>query len=517
MMASRCGVVLPALYGWLAALPFLLPAMIGRDFVQDDWFFLQQAREDWARWPGLPALLAPVPDAPFWRPLGSRIPFLIYHLAGGSHALAMGVNLALHGLGIVLAMRLIESVSRLLQCGRASSLQTTLIAFFLAAHSTFFLPVVWASGVQDLACLCWMAAGLNFFVKGLGRPRAGWPEFAAAGCCAAALLTKETGALMLPLMILIGWQNRVSSACRPWRPTNTFNSVETDPAARGKGFLVGEATNVPSGRETNGVPCSQASSRFQELLRDASSLGRDVRAPLFVIVTWFIARSILLPPAPPDSPYAWQFGANVLRNTLAFGWYLLNGPREALRFSSGLVTVLGAVAVVSSIAGLLPLFRRIRLPFFILCWLILGAAPFLPLAEQSYAYYAIPALCAFGFVLRTSRPAAPTFVLLFVAIALARISEFLAPFPAFEVRARWAAEANARIVLEMRDAPYAILESPSYPHTMALGKGLAATYRSAKPVSFLLLQSIPPNNPASWLRIEIDAKPPLILWLPAAP
>jgi len=106
---------------------------------------------------------------------------------------------------------------------------------------------------------------------------------------------------------------------------------------------------------------------------------------------------------------------------------------------------------------------------------------------------------------------------LFVAIALARISEFLAPFPAFEVRARWAAEANARIVLEMRDAPYAILESPSYPHTMALGKGLAATYRSAKPVSFLLLQSIPPNNPASWLRIEIDAKPPLILWLPAAP
>lgn len=161
-------------------------------FFADDYLFLDQVRGHSV------ATVWSVPDPlrNYWRPLGRQGYFGLVSLLGESPAIAHALNLAL--LAGILA--LLYMLARRLAGARAAMVATGIVAI----HEVADVPVVWASGSQDLLAV---AGGLGALVlASLGRTS--WAAVALLG----GLLSKETVAAT-PVIAL--WMLRVPG--ETWR------------------------------------------------------------------------------------------------------------------------------------------------------------------------------------------------------------------------------------------------------------------------------------------------------------
>jgi hypothetical protein len=155
----------------LAALIVRWPALRA-PFFADDWLFLDQVRSRSL----VGALFAPDPIGNFFRPLGRAAWF--WTLARFSHESARSFHVANLVLFLV-ALVLLWSIARRAAGERAAAMAVALFAVTQAAD----VPVLWASGSQDLLALVLVLAATRALMAGSRR--------AAAALFVAALLAKE--------------------------------------------------------------------------------------------------------------------------------------------------------------------------------------------------------------------------------------------------------------------------------------------------------------------------------------
>lgn len=186
---------------WMAALALIAIGIawihgpsLRAPFFADDYLFLQQVRE---RSLG-EALTSPDPLGNFFRPVGRQLAFWMLARAGGESPLPFhAFNLASFAL---LAALLFVLVRRW-----AGTKVAVFAAAFVGLHYAADVPVLWASGSQDLlaAVLAVVAIGL----QAAGRRAWAVPAYALA------LLSKESVALV-PLIAVVIDRERL----RSWRP-----------------------------------------------------------------------------------------------------------------------------------------------------------------------------------------------------------------------------------------------------------------------------------------------------------
>jgi hypothetical protein len=177
----------------LAAALWLQARVVSAPFFADDFVFLDQVRHR-----SLPGVLAgPDPIGNFVRPIGRQLYFWLLTRVGGETAWVFhAANLAL----FVGALALLFVVVRRLAGTVAAAIATAFVALHYAAD----VPLVWASGSQDLLALVGALAALALFLAGRR-----WP---AAVVFLVALLSKET-VLFLPLVAALAARR----AGEPWR------------------------------------------------------------------------------------------------------------------------------------------------------------------------------------------------------------------------------------------------------------------------------------------------------------
>lgn len=392
-----------------AALLVWLPA-IGTPFWGDDYVYLSAARA--ANEGGLPWIATFWPEQPpaFWRPLSQEAWWRVVDAGLADDArLAHLVLLAMHALASVAVGLLAWTLARSCRWTPASTIGVLAAGVYgvLALH---LLPVHWVAAANSpllvlftsLAMAAWLAAGLSD-----GPSRAalatGVPLLTAA-----ALLSKES-AVLTPLLLVV----LAAFAGREPR------------AAQRKAFA----------------------------------------ACILVVLAWLALRTQVV--APPAPQYAYGFGANLPRNAASMAAWLFNVPREALRMLATGEVALGlawaaAVAAPVVVAVLLGcrealgrLSRRqwLLLPVFV----VLAYAPYLPLAWNSYAYYAavaavLPAI-VLARLLAGRRRAVTACVLLSLSSWLAVEGTRLADHPGLIGRARWAESVLATLESRPPAAP----------------------------------------------------------------
>ncbi|HVP15726.1 MAG TPA: hypothetical protein VMS88_09300, partial [Terriglobales bacterium] len=179
----------------LAAAFWLQRAALRAPFFADDFLFLDQVRNH-----SLGAALAsPDPIGNFVRPVGRQLDFWLLSRLGGESPLPFHVvNLAL----FLVALALLFVIARRL----AGAAAAAIAAGFVALHYAADVPLLWASGSQDLLALTCALAALALF---LGGRR--WP---AAVALLAGMLSKET-VLFTPVVAALAARRRGE----PWRAT----------------------------------------------------------------------------------------------------------------------------------------------------------------------------------------------------------------------------------------------------------------------------------------------------------
>jgi hypothetical protein len=152
-------------------------------FFADDFLFLDQVRGR-----GLTdALTAPDPLGNFFRPIGRAFHFwAVARVGGESPALFHAANLGL----ALCSIALLFAIAKRLAGVRAAAIA----AAFLALHHALDVPVLWASGSQDLLALAGALAAIALHQRGAGR--------LSAGALLVGLLSKETVALT-PLVAIV--------------------------------------------------------------------------------------------------------------------------------------------------------------------------------------------------------------------------------------------------------------------------------------------------------------------------
>ncbi|HTM01188.1 MAG TPA: hypothetical protein VL503_08700, partial [Candidatus Omnitrophota bacterium] len=172
-------VLLPALVAALLAAPGL-----SFDYFWDDFFFLTRAQ-------GSPtAYLVPNAAEAFWRPIPQGLYFRLLLALGPAGPLAG------HLLNLLLlaaaAMLLASLAARLL--GPRAGLLAGLV---FAASAVLPSLVAWTSACQDLMAMVFLL--IAFHLRESGRIAA------SAGLAALALLSKETAAVALPVLVAWDW------------------------------------------------------------------------------------------------------------------------------------------------------------------------------------------------------------------------------------------------------------------------------------------------------------------------
>ena len=169
-----------ALAAVLLAAAWLHRGALRAPFFADDYLFLDRVtgRSLWQ------ALLAPDPIGNYLRPLGRALWFwTLSALSGGAPGAFHAANLGLFLVGVVLLWGLVRQALG----PRAALIAAALLALQHAAD----VPVLWASGSQDLLAVCLALAALRLFVAGR--------RFVAALCFLLALLAKEV-VVLTPLI-----------------------------------------------------------------------------------------------------------------------------------------------------------------------------------------------------------------------------------------------------------------------------------------------------------------------------
>lgn len=158
-------------------------AALRQPFFSDDYFFLEQVRGRSL----LAALTAPDPLGNFLRPVSRALHFWVLARAGGEHPLVFhAANLAI----FLAVVALMFEVARRAAGPRAAVIASLVLAFHYAAD----VPLLWASGSQDLLAVLF-ALGATALVMA-GR------AWLAAPLLALALLSKETVALAALVALL---------------------------------------------------------------------------------------------------------------------------------------------------------------------------------------------------------------------------------------------------------------------------------------------------------------------------
>jgi hypothetical protein len=158
---------------FLAAALWLQRAALRAPFFADDFLFLDQVRHRplWA------ALASQDPIGNFARPVGRQLHFWVLSRLGGESPLVFhAVNLAL----FLAALALLFVVARRLAGTAAAAIATAFVALQYAAD----VPLLWASGSQDLLALAGALGALALFLAG----RRGLAALVLLG----GLLSKET-------------------------------------------------------------------------------------------------------------------------------------------------------------------------------------------------------------------------------------------------------------------------------------------------------------------------------------
>lgn len=368
---------------------------------QDDYVFLTQARG--AAWDGKPLVSAFVekPERFFWRPLSTNI---YWRFASG---ILKGNSLALHGINLfifLLAAGVLGSVTaafmRLVNPGKEHREAAFRASFVYGLHGAFFLPLAWASGIQELLALLFSALALRGWMACLERTPETMDRILAAftaPALLAALLCKE-GVAMLP--------------------------------------LGAAALTVATGVRLN---------------RRALSIGMVSGAVLFL---WFVVHLALSNPIEPDSPYAPRFGVNIIRNGALLGLFFMNVPREAIRLLSQGRILSGAIwgggLFLLHGAALFLLFRgawktlRMRGMICLGIFALAAALPYLAPRWNCYPYYILLGLFSWGILAgahpgRGRRFLVPAFLILAGAMITLGIQMML-PYPSPLPRAGWAEE-----------------------------------------------------------------------------
>lgn len=153
---------------------------LGAPFFADDWLFLDQVRmRSWSQ-----VLTSPDPIGNYFRPLGRQLWFSVWGALSGESAFVFhAANLACLVLALVMLARLGRRVA-----GPAAGV---IAAAFLALHYATDVPVLWASGAQELLSLALVLVALDLHVRGA--------RLAGALVFLCALLAKET-VVLAPLV-----------------------------------------------------------------------------------------------------------------------------------------------------------------------------------------------------------------------------------------------------------------------------------------------------------------------------
>jgi hypothetical protein len=177
----------------LLAAAWLQRSALRAPFFADDFLFLDQVR---GRTLGA-ALSAPDPLGNFARPVGRQLHFWLLSRAGGESAAVF------HAVGLALfvgVLALLFVVVRRL----AGTVAAAVAAAFVALHYAADVPLLWASGSQDLLALAGALGALALFLSGR--------RALAALALLAGLLSKET-VLFTPLVAALAARR----GGEPWR------------------------------------------------------------------------------------------------------------------------------------------------------------------------------------------------------------------------------------------------------------------------------------------------------------
>lgn len=321
----------------LLATAWLQRAALRAPFFADDFLFLDQARNHslWA------ALTAPDPIGNFVRPVGRQLHFwLLARVSGESAVVFHAANLALF-LGVVALLFL---VTRRL----AGTVAAAFAAAFVALHYAADVPLLWASGSQDLLALCGALGAMALFLAGR--------RSLAAVALLGGMLSKET-VLFTPLVAALAARR----TGEPWR-RSLVRAWPLGLAVAAWAALWGTTMLHSTGaRAAVAWSPSGAAAAFAHLLQVA--LGMEWRAG------GALRFLTLLPPLVPLA--------------LALAAVALAGKER--RGAAG--------------AGAAPGFPPVAVG---LVWALLGAVPVTAVAPAWSAYYYLFALCGAGLALGAS-------------------------------------------------------------------------------------------------------------------
>ena len=318
----------------LLAAAWLQRAALQSPFFADDFLFLDQARNHslWATLSGRD------PIGNFVRPVGRQLHFWLLARASGESAVAFhAVNLALF-LGVIALLFL---VTRRL----AGTVAAAIAAAFVALHYAADVPLLWASGSQDLLALAGALGALALFLSGR--------RALAALALLAGLLSKET-VLFTPLVAALAARR----AGEPWRRSLGRAWPLGLPVVVWASLWVAVALRSAETRQAVSWGMGGAAAAFAHLAQVALGLEwrRGGETRIFTLL-------------PPLAPLALALAA------VAFAGL---EQRPAAR--------------APATAGVSPIVLG-------LAWALLGAAPVGAVAPAWSAYYYLFALCGVGLAL----------------------------------------------------------------------------------------------------------------------
>jgi hypothetical protein len=318
----------------LLAVAWLQRAALRAPFFADDFLFLDQARNHtlWA------TLTGRDPIGNFVRPVGRQLHFWLLARASGESAVAFHLaNLVLF-LGVV---TLLFVVTRRL----AGTAAAAVAAAFVALHYAADVPLLWASGSQDLLALAGALGALALFLSGR--------RALAALALLAGLLSKET-VVFTPLVAALAARR----AGEPWRRSLARAWPLGLAVVAWAALWVAAMLRSAGTREAVAWSAAGAAAAFVHLLQVALGLEwRGGGALRFLTLV------------PPLVPLALALAA------VAFAW---SEPRR----TAGDVAAPGFPPVLVGLA-----------------WALLGALPVTAVAPVWSSYYYLFALCGAGLAL----------------------------------------------------------------------------------------------------------------------
>ncbi len=318
----------------LLAAAWLQRAALRAPFFADDYLFLDQARNHtlWG------ALTSPDPIGNFVRPVGRQLHFwLLAHASGESafafHAASLALFLGVVGLLFLVTRRL------------AGTTAAAIAAAFVALHYAADVPLLWASGSQDLLALLGALGALALFLDGR--------RWLAAMALLGALLSKET-VLFTPLVAVLAARR----AGEPWQRSLLRGWPLGLAAAAWAALWATVMLHSPGARGAVTWSAASAAAAFAHLVQVTFGLEWRAGGALRFLT--------LLPPVVPLA--------------LALAAVALAGSER--RAAPGASAAPGFPTVALGIG-----------------WALLGAVPVAAVASAWSAYYYLFALCGAGLAL----------------------------------------------------------------------------------------------------------------------